>query len=372
VTSQGRVDTLLQRLVAEGREIGIQVAAYVEQELVIDSWAGLADPETGREVDGDTLFHVFSAGKGVTATAVHVLAERGVLAYDDLISQYWPEFAANGKERVTVRHALTHSAGIPKLPEATSLRDLCNWDQMCETVAALSPIWEPGTKSGYHGLTFGYLLGEVVRRASGRGIDQIVRHEIAEPLGVEGSLALGITEAMRPRMAVHSDEGVGVSASPLDIPLVTYPFPFSTGANDPLFLASCVPAGATASARGLARMYALLANGGELGGVTLMGPKRVETIATAFFDGIDQSFRLPIRRGLGYVLGEPGTPMGGGGSFGHKGSGGSLGFADPQRRFALALTKSNLVQTSTADTTATTIVDEVRAALGLPSPDAPR
>jgi len=369
MNAQRRVDTLLQRIVDDGSEIGLQVAAYLDRELVIDSWAGLADLETGREVDGDTLFHIFSAGKGVTVTAVHILAERGVLAYDDLISQYWPEFAANGKEHITVRHALTHSAGIPQLPDPTSLLDMCNWDQMCETVAALTPTWEPGTKSGYHGLTFGHLLGEVVRRASGQGIDQIVQQAIAEPLGIKDCLALGITEDMRPRMAVHQDHDVGVSTAPLDLPLSTYPFPMSTGANDPTFLAACVPIGATASARGLARMYAALANGGELDGVMLMSPERVETIAAVAFDGIDESFGQPILRGLGYVLGEPGKPMGVSGAFGHKGSGGSIGFADPQRRFAFALAKNNLTQPGPADSLVKAVVDEARAALGIsPAP----
>lgn len=367
--AQRRVDTLLQRFVDDGREIGLQVAVYLDRELVIDSWAGLADPETGREVDGDTLFHVFSAGKGVTATAVHILAERGVLAYDDLISQHWPEFADNGKEHVTVRHALTHSAGIPQLPDPTSLMDLCNWEQMCETVAALTPLWEPGTKSGYHGLTFGHLLGEVVRRASGQGIDEVVHEAIAEPLGIEGCLALGITEAMRPRMAMHQDNGGGVSTAPLDLPLSTYPFPLSTGANDPTFLASCVPIGATASARGLARMYAALANGGELEGVTLMSPERVETVAAVAFDGVDESFGLPIRRGLGYTLGESGTPMDASGAFGHKGSGGSIGFADPHRRFAFALAKNNLTQPGPTDRLVKAVVDEVRATLGISPAD---
>jgi len=370
MNAQERIDMLLQQLVGDGHEIGLQVAAYVDGELVIDSWAGLAEPEMGRKVDGDTLFHVFSAGKGVTATAVHVMAERGVLAYDTPIVELWPEFGASGKERVTVRHALTHSAGVPHLPEGTSLVDLCDWDQMCATVAALAPIWEPGSRSGYHGLTFGWLLGEVVRRASGRRIDQIVREEIAAPLGIADSLALGITAGMRPRMAVHHDDGVGASTAPLDIPLSTYPFPHSLGANDPVFLGSCVPAGATASARGLARMYAALANGGEFGGVTLMSRERVATIAAVAVDGVDVVLGRPIQRGLGYVLGRSGTPMGHVGSFGHSGTGESIAFADPQRRFAFALTKSNLTQPGPANSTVNNVVGEVRAALGLSLPGA--
>lgn len=369
MSAQERITAVLEQLVVDGRETGLQVAAYVDEELVVDAWAGSADPATGREVDGDTLFHVFSAGKGVTATAVHVLAERGVLAYDTPIAEYWPEFGAGGKERITVRHALTHSAGVPHLSEGTSLLDLCDWDQMCETVAALVPIWEPGARSGYHGLTFGWLLGEVVRRASGRRIDQIVRDEIAAPLGIADSLALGITEAMRLRMAVHQDDGVGVSTAPLDTPLTSFPFPYSTGANHPRFLGSCVPAGATGSARGLVRMYAALANGGELDGVTLMSRDRVATMAAVAIDGVDEVLGRPIKRCLGYVVGGPGSPMGHVGAFGHSGTGESIAFADPQRHFAFALTKSNLTQARSANGTPSIVVGEVRAALGLPQPD---
>jgi CubicO group peptidase (beta-lactamase class C family) len=255
---------------------------------------------------------------------------------------------------------------VPHLPEGTTLLDLCDWERMCETVAALAPLWEPGARSGYHGLTFGWILGEVVRRASGRRIDQIVREEIAAPLGVADSLALGISDAMRSRMAVHHDDGLGASTAPLDIPLATYPFPYSTGANDHRFLGSCVPAGATASARGLARMYAALANGGELDGVTLMSREHVASIAAVAVDGVDEVLGRPIQRGLGYVLGRPGTPMGHGASFGHSGTGESIAFADPQRHFAFALTKSNLTQPGAAHSTVDTVVGEVRAALGLP------
>lgn len=203
-----------------------------------------------------------------------------------------------------------------------------------------------------------------MRRASGRGIDQIVREEIAAPLGIEDSLALGITEGMRPRMVVHHDDGIGPSTAPLDMPLATYPFPYSTGANDPRFLGSCVPAGATASARGLARMYAVLANGGELDGVTLMSPERVATIAAVSVDGVDAVLGRPIERGLGYVVGGPGTSIGHGGSFGHSGTGESIGFADPQRHFAFALTKSNLTQPR-PNSTVNIVTSEVRAVLGL-------
>ncbi|WP_331766616.1 serine hydrolase domain-containing protein [Embleya sp. NBC_00896] len=366
--AQRRVEAMLGRLVDEGREIGLQVAAYLDGELVIDAWAGSADPGRGRAVDGDTLLHLFSAGKGVTATAVHVLAERGVLAYDTPIAEYWPEFGTRGKERITVRHALTHSAGVPHLPAGTSLLDLCDWDRTCAMIADLEPVRGPGSTSGYHGFTFGWLLGEVVRRADGRPFKQVVRDEVTGPLGIADSLAPMVDAAMAPRMAVHADDGTGVSTAPLSTALETSPYPYSTGPNDPRFQRACMPAGVNGSARGLARMYAALANGGELDGVRLLSPKSVAAASATAVDGVDPILGRPVTRALGYALGEPGSPMAHRSAFGHQGTGGAIGFADPTRNFAFALTKNNLTHDNSATGTANIITREVRTTLNLSEP----
>ena len=142
-----RVQAVLDELVDSGAERGLQVAIYVGGELVVDAWAGVADPATGRLVDGDTLFTVFSTTKGIVATLIHILVERGLLEYDAPIARYWPEFGANGKEGITVRHALTHTAGIPQMPDGVEIADLCDWSSMCRRVADLGPLWPAG-----HGL----------------------------------------------------------------------------------------------------------------------------------------------------------------------------------------------------------------------------
>src|SRR5262249_30235725 len=152
---------------------------------------GLADSATGRKVDGDTLFVVFSCTKGITATVIHQLAERGLLDYDAPVAGYWPEFARNGKGGITVRQLLTHAAGVPQIPESLTPDNMSDWERVCRAVADLTPLWEPGTKIGYHAVTYGWILGEVARRADGRPFGQIVQEEICRPLGID-SLFVGI------------------------------------------------------------------------------------------------------------------------------------------------------------------------------------
>ncbi|MGW8954261.1 serine hydrolase domain-containing protein [Streptomyces sp. NPDC055709] len=356
---------MLEKLIGEGRETGLQVAAYLNGQLVVDAWAGMADPATGREVDGDTLFHLFSCGKGVTGTAVHLLVDRGVLEYDTPIASYWPQFGVRGKERITLRHVLTHTAGVPHLPADITVADLCDWDRMCEFVAGLEPLWEPGARSGYHSITYGWLLGEVVRRADGRPIGQLVSDEIVGPLGIADSFALGITDAMLPRMAVHQDEMAAIGPAPSSTLLTAGQW--ATVANNADYLRACVPGAGTGSARALARTYAALANGGQQDGVRLMSEGRVATASALAVDGVDATLGNPVRRGLGFVLGRPGSPMGHAGAFGHHGWGESIGFADPQHRFAFALAKNNLTNNWSESSTPNTVIGEVRAALGLPA-----
>src|SRR5277367_6793218 len=141
---QETIQTLLNTAVAEGKERGAQVAAYVDGKLMVDAWAGVADVRTGAPVDADTLFPVFSTTKGIEATVMHILAERGQIEYDKPVAHYWPEFAANGKEGITVRHALAHTSGIPYMPEGIDHAQLCDWETMCGLIAQLKPVSSPG------------------------------------------------------------------------------------------------------------------------------------------------------------------------------------------------------------------------------------
>src|SRR5260370_40802610 len=161
-----------ESLGAEGPEIGLQVAAYYDGELVVDAWAGLADPATKRPVDGDTLFMLSSTTKGITATCAHVLAEKGKLDYDMLLSKVWPEFGAHGKEGVTVREVLAQRSGIPQTPVGYTPEWLTDWDRMCRGIADLTPMFEPSIRTAYASLTYGHMVGEVIRRLDGRPLGQ--------------------------------------------------------------------------------------------------------------------------------------------------------------------------------------------------------
>ncbi|WP_354641230.1 serine hydrolase domain-containing protein [Kitasatospora camelliae] len=365
---QDQVQRTIDRAVESGAEVGVQVAAYLHGEPVVDAWAGVADPASGRPVDGDTLFHSFSTGKGVTATVLHLVAERGLVDYDAPIAAYWPEFAAQGKERVTVRHALTHTAGIPQLPASTSLADIADWDRMCAVIADTAPLWEPGTATGYHGWTFGWIIGEIVRRASGRTVAEVLREEIGKPLGVEDSLFFGIPDEAAPRVAtlVEGNWEALLESIPASWPFfLAVPnrdiWPTATLGNRPDYLRAHVPAGGTMSARAVARMYAALI--GEVDGVRLLPPERVAQVSALATGEPDRMFVSPIAKGLGYFLALPesGTrPT----AFGHNGSGGSVAFADPESGLAFACTHNLLVGGSN-DTTARAVAEQIRTALGI-------
>ena len=206
-----KVRATLERLITSG-EVGLQVAAYKDGKLVIDTWAGMADTEAGRAVDGDTIFPSFSSAKGPTATCVHIAVERGQLYYDDPIAKHWPEFAAKGKSAVTLRHAMPHRAGVPDDPAAFD-NDPLDYDAICAELADTEPSYEPGSKTHYHGTTYGWLLAETLRRADGRRIDRFLQEEVCRPLGI-GSMFFGIPDEVEPRVAMLSFSNFGSSSHP--------------------------------------------------------------------------------------------------------------------------------------------------------------
>jgi CubicO group peptidase (beta-lactamase class C family) len=345
-----KVRAVLERLIAGG-EVGLQVAAYKDGKLVIDTWAGMADVDSGREVDGETIFPSFSSAKGATSTAVHIAAERGLFDYDDPISKHWPEFAANGKEAATIRHALAHQVGIPDDPQAFSL-DPEDWDGICAEIAAMEPQWQPGARSSYHGMTFGWILGETVHRVAKRPFAQFLQEEVCHPLGLE-SLYMGTPDSQDGRIAtLYAGEG--------DARLRF---------NEAAYRRGVSPAGGLiTNARSLARMYAALANGGELDGARILTPERIDKATVLQTDEIDGRFKIATRKALGYWLAGPGlTAAEGAGpnAFGHAGSGGSAGFADRERNYAFAITKNGLTSTQEAQPTAVVVEQAVEEALGL-------
>jgi CubicO group peptidase (beta-lactamase class C family) len=335
-----QVTELLQELAAdagEGAQPGLQVAAYMRGELVVDAWAGVADPATGCPVTGDTLFAVYSAAKPIVSTCVHILAERGLVDYDAPIARYWPAFGATGKERATVRHALTHRAGVPHMPRGTSAETMCDWEAMCAGVAALAPWWEPGTRMGYHALTFGWILGEVVRRVDGRHFGQFAREEVSQPLAIGRELYFGVPDAEQPRVAT-ADLGPTPTPAPTpdDLTERAMPTPLRHTLNRPDVRRACIPAlNGLMTARALARFYAALIGQG-VDGARLLTAERLAEVTSPLPRETDAVFGIAAAQGLGFFLGEE---LAGGRSsnFGHGGIGGSWGFADPEYGLAVGI-----------------------------------
>jgi CubicO group peptidase (beta-lactamase class C family) len=361
-----RVRDVLEGLVRSGAEAGVQVAAYLDGRLVVDAWAGLADEASQRPVDGETLFTGFSISKGVTATCVHILADRGLVDYDAPIARYWPEFAAKGKEAATVRHALTHRVGIPQDPPGFALSMASDWDTVCRLTAELVPLWEPGTKTGYHPLTYGWMLGEVVRRVDGRPIARFLQDEVCSPLGIEG-IYLGVPPTAEPRVATLKNSP---TASVLDTSVNPSLSDTAGVFNRPEVRRAAIPgAGAIVNARSLARHYAMLAAVGELDGVRLLSPERIAAATVVDFEGVDPILEVfgsdPIRWALGYMVGGvagfvPSRPK----AFGYDGVG-TIGFADPERRYSFAFLKNLLDLSPRMMESATLVARAVEEALGI-------
>ena len=345
---QQQVQEAIDRLVESGAERGLQVAVYRNGEPVVDAVAGVADHETGRPVAPDTPFYAYSTGKGATATVAHVLVERGALDYDTPIVELWPEFGAHGKEGATVRHALTHTVGVPGIPADATPEDLCDWEKMCALIAEAEPWWEPGAKTAYHAYTFGYIVGEIVRRATGKPISQVLREEVAGPLGIADELFFGVPESELGRLArLEDEEGSAefLAAMPDDSPFFKWgpraTFPTADFGNRPDVLMADIPAGGKMSARAVARMYAALMD--EVDGFRLFSPARLREVSAVAFSGIDEIMGNPVSWALGYALGHPGGgPEGTSTAFGIGGAGGSHAYADTATGVAFALTKNRL------------------------------
>lgn len=365
---QQQIQAVLDELVESGTERGLQVSVYRHGEQVVDAVAGVADPEPGRPVAPDTPFYAYSVGKGATSAVAHVLVERDLFGYDTPVVELWPEFGAHGKENATVRHVLTHTVGVPSIPDDTTPEDLCDWDKMCAEIADAEPWWEPGAKTAYHAYPFGYIIGEIVRRATGKPISQVLREDVAGPLGVADELYFGMPESELGRLARLEDmEGSAefLASMPDDAPFFRLgpraTTPTAEFGNRPDILMADIPAGGKMSARAIARMYAALMD--EVDGVRLVSPERLREISAAAFSGVDQIMGNPATWALGYSIGRLGseaqeTP----GVIGMGGVGGSYAYADTATGVAFSLTKNRLTADFSAAERISRVVTEGVAA----------
>lgn len=335
------VRKVLEALVRDTPETGLQVAAYLDGKLVVDAWAGIADPRTKKPVDGDTLFMLSTTTKGVTATCMHVCVEKHGLSYDMPIVKVWPEFGAEGKQDATIRMALAHQTGVPQNPVGYTPEWLPDWDRIVKGIAALKPMFPVGQRTAYHSMNYGHIVGEILRRVDGRTIAQFLQDEICKPLGIEKHAFMGVPDSELHRVAVLTD------APP---PPADYLAGLVGGAansnaaevfNRREALQACVPgSGGVFTARGLARHYAMLANWGELDGVRVLPEARVRAAVELQTLEMDEIYKVRVRRALGYRLGQDTGPNASPAAFGHVGGGGSFGYADPARRLAIGFAKS--------------------------------
>ena len=365
---------LLEKQIAEGRQLGVQVCAYQHGERVVDTWAGKIGPDDERPVEADTLFSSFSTTKGVAATALHILADRGVIEYDAPVAKYWPEFAANGKDKITVEQAMSHQAGLHAVPSPLTREFVSDWDGALAYIANGTPAWEPGTATGYHALTYGWVVGGIIQGATGRHIKDVVREDIAEPLGVADEMYIGIPDGVDDRLA--SLQATAVSEG---LPLAddhdffkAMPRENNFTFNDMAIRKACLPAAnGHFTARSLARMYGALANGGEIDGVRLVSEERIPQMYRVVTSSPDRVLMgMPIPKGVGFMMGGSwgGLPAVSGpraSAFGHSGAGGSTAFADPEVGLSVAVTINKMQNSLQGEGPTFEICELVRKELGV-------
>jgi CubicO group peptidase (beta-lactamase class C family) len=343
ITVSGRCDPRFTPLLdafidnfATRRELGAAVAVYLEGHQVVDLWGGHLDPARTAAWREDTIVGMASVVKGMMAFCLHLLADRGLLDYDQPVARYWPEFAENGKERITVRQAISHHAAIHFADQARA-GDLFRWRPLVEAVAAQKPEWEPGTRGVYHTITIIPILGELIERVSGRSFLETYRAEITAALGVDYHVGLGPAELAR--YAVDHETEPFLSGIPVP-PEVAARF-FQASGNPATDLtdderASMVFTGAGGTARGAARLFAIAAEDGAFEGRRIISPRTIDLMTEEQWYAKCAVWGTPMRVALGLLLNEPEffyvgpNPK----AFGTAGAGGSLAMADRQHRLS--------------------------------------
>ena len=349
---------------ASFREIGAAVAVTIDGKPVIDLWSGITDKESRNPWQRDTLVTVYSTTKGMTAICAHRLVEQGLLDLDAPAAQYWPEFAQAGKADVPVHMLLSHRVGLPAVSEKLPDGAVFDWETMTGALARQKPFWEPGTRHGYHGLTYGWLVGEVVRRISGKSLGTYFREEVAGPLGLDFHIGLDPTHDSRvatmyapvvsPEAASQMEERQAevVSRMPPGLAEARGNIVIQGLHNSEGWRRAEIPAAnGHSDARSLARVYGALSIGGALDGVHVLGGDSIKRAAVEQAAGQDTMLPNKTRFGLGFWLCLDGNMGPNDSSFGHPGAGGSIGFADPARGigfgYVMNQMKAGLTETET-------------------------
>jgi len=304
------VRTTLSDQIDSGADVGASVAVFLHGEPVVDMWGGWADPEKTTPWERDTITNVWSTTKTMTFLCTLMLHDRGELDYDVPVATYWPEFAANGKDNVLVRHVMGHTAGLSGWEEPITTEQLADWELCTELLAAQKPWWEPGTGSGYHAVTQGYLIGEIVRRITGESLGQWFAREVAKPLDADFHIGLPESEDHRvsdvippPPIDVAAMEG---QVSELMIKTLMNPPVDASAAHHAWWRRAEIPAAnGQGNARSVAAVQSIVAGRGAARGVRLLSPEGIEPVFDEQANGIDKVLGVPLRMGMGYGLSNP-------------------------------------------------------------------
>jgi CubicO group peptidase (beta-lactamase class C family) len=307
------VRSALEKNLESGEELGASLVVDIDGDLVVDLWGGYRDQDRTVPWTEDTITNVWSSTKTVTSLAALMLADRGELDVDAPVAKYWPEFAVNGKKDVLVRHLMSHSSGVSGLGQPAPVEVLYDWEQATSRMAAQAPWWEPGTASGYHALNYGHLVGEVVRRISGKTLKQFVAEEIAGPLGADFQIGAAESDWGRIANVVPPPPlPIDLEALVLDSPAFktfTGPIPNADDANTPGWRRADIgAANGHGNAKSVARIMSVVARGGEVDGVRLLRPETIDLIFREQANGIDLVLGVPLRFGIGYGLPLPELP----------------------------------------------------------------
>ncbi|MFE7752308.1 serine hydrolase domain-containing protein [Streptomyces sp. NPDC057428] len=360
---------------AERDELGAAVTVLLDGTPVVDLWGGWADGDRTRPWERDTVVNVWSTTKGPTALCAHVLVDRGTLDLDAPVADYWPEFAAEGKESVRVRHLLSHRSGVAGLRDPHTLAELYDWELTTARLAATAPWWEPGTRSGYHAISYGFLVGEVVRRVTGLLPGEFLRQEITGPLGIDFTVGLPdkdagrVAELVQPKSVAREQAALFARMEPVALASLLNPGTGVAAANTPEWRAAEIPAAnGHGTARGVAALYGILAGRGSLDGRRILSKEAAERVREGQGSCRDlvlgAGFTHDTELGLGLWLSGPNGSYGPNPrAVGHDGAGGSCGLADPEAGVALGYVMNRMGPDIADDPRKMALIDGVYGAL---------
>ena len=337
----------------QGLDVGASVAVTLNGEMVVDLWGGHADEEKTRPWERDTITNVWSTTKTMTALCALMLADRGVIDLHAPVARYWPEFAAAGKERVEVRHLLGHTAGLSGWQESVTVETLYDWEKSTSLLAAQAPWWEPGTASGYHATSQGHLVGEVIRRATGKTVGQFFKEELAGPLGADFHIGLAPSEFGRVANVIPPPPLQVGELDPASVAFRTFtspPMDARVAWTEGWRRAEIPAANGHGNARSVATVQSVLACGGEVGGRRYLSEAGCRAVFEEQAHGTDLVLGIPVRFGMGYGLSSPELPMGAGENICYWGGwGGSLIVVDLDARMTVAYMMNRMGQGTVGD-----------------------